>query len=158
MIRTAALKNQVKVRLPSGEDKEKPIVLFVCVHNAGRSRMAESFFNDLAKGRYKGLSAGTQPAPRPHPEVVRSMAEIGHHLDDGPGTMLTNDLAEEAVRVVGMGCNVAEACPALTVPLDDWELDDPKGRSEEEVAEIRDEIERRVRNLIAELDRTLVQD
>ena len=120
--------------------------------------MAEVFFNDLAKGRFAALSAGTEPAPHPHPEVVSSMAEIGHAVDEGPGTMLTPELAERAVRVIGMGCNVAEACPALTVPLDDWELSDPKGQSAETVAEIRDEIERRVRNLIAELDRSLVQD
>lgn len=158
MFRTASVRNQVNVRLPSGEGKDVPIVLFVCVHNAGRSRMAEVFFNDLAQGRFKAVSAGTEPAPHPHPEVVSSMAEIGHTVDEGPGTMLTPELAEQAVRVVGMGCDVADACPALTVPLVDWELPDPKGQSAETVDEIRDEIERRVRNLIAELDRAPVQD
>ena len=118
--------------------------------------MAEEIFNDLAKGRFHALSAGTDPAPQPHPEVVKAMAELGYQLE-GPGTLLTEELAADAVRVVGMGCNVAEACPGLTVPLTDWDLDDPKGKTHEEVVEIRDEIERRVRNLIAELDRTLQQ-
>jgi arsenate reductase len=116
--------------------------------------MAEVLFNDLAQGRYRALSAGTDPASRPHPEVVNAMADAGYELDDRPGTLLTREMAEAAVRVVGMGCAVDEACPALTVPLSDWELEDPKGKPVDEVIAIRDEIERRVRNLIAELDRS----
>ena len=153
MFRTAASKKQVNVRLPSGEADEVPLILFVCVHNAGRSRMAEAFFNSLSAGRYRGRSAGTEPADRPHAEVVTVMAETGYELDEGPGTLLTQDLADSATRVIGMGCNVAEACPALSVPLEDWELDDPKGKSHDEVEVIRDQIEMRVRNLIAQLDR-----
>ena len=152
MFRTAASKKQVDVRLP-GSDSHAPLVLFVCVHNAGRSRMAEAFFNDLARGRFQGISAGTEPAQEPHPEVVEAMSEVGMHIESRPGRKLTEELANDAVRVIGMGCAVEEACPALRVPLDDWELEDPKGKSPEEVAAIRDEIERRVRNLIAELDR-----
>lgn len=155
MFRTAATKRQVDVRLPTSAD-ETPVVLFVCVHNAGRSRMAEAFFNDLARGRYRGLSAGTDPAPHPHPEVVETMQEAGVPLDDGPGRRLTQEMTDGAVRVVGMGCDVEAACPALQTPLDDWQLDDPKGRSSDEVAEIRDEIERRVRNLIAQLDKEML--
>ena len=117
--------------------------------------MAEVIFNDLARGRFRALSAGTEPADRPHPEVVRAMADAGYELEERPGTLLTRELAESAVRVIGMGCDVEEACPALTVPLTDWDLEDPKGKSPDEVAEIRDEIERRVRNLVAELDRSL---
>lgn len=131
---------------------DRPAVLFVCVHNAGRSRMAEAFFNHLAGHRYRGLSAGTEPAAAPHPEVVEAMAETGIPIEPRAGTMLTADLAEGAARVVGMGCDVEEACPALRVPLEDWKLDDPKGKSPAEVAAIRDEIERRVRELIEELD------
>ena len=158
MFRTAATQKRIKVNLPSGEQIDAPLVIFVCVHNAGRSRMAETFFNDLARGRYRAVSAGTEPADRPHPEVVAAMSDAGYELDERPGTLLTPELVEDAVRVVGMGCAVEEACPALTVPLVDWELDDPKGKTREEVAEIRDDIERRVRNLVAELDRTLPQD
>lgn len=115
--------------------------------------MAEAFFNQLSRGRYQALSAGTEPAAKPHPEVVRSMAEAGFEIEDRPGRMLTPELADSALRVIGMGCAVEEACPALQVPLEDWELEDPKGRSDEEIAAIRDDIERRVRNLIAQLDR-----
>ena len=152
MFRTAASKKQVDIRLP-GSDSHAPLVLFVCVHNAGRSRMAEAFFNDLARGRYQGISAGTEPAAKPHPEVVNAMHEVGMDIEARPGRKLTEELANDAVRVIGMGCAVEEACPALRVPLEDWELEDPKGKSSEEVAAIRDDIERRVRNLIAELDR-----
>lgn len=152
MFRTAATKRQVDVRLPNSAE-DVPLVLFVCVHNAGRSRMAEAFFNALARGRYRARSAGTEPALQPHPEVVAAMEEVGVPLAGGPGKMLTQEMTDDAVRVVGMGCAVEEACPALRTPLEDWGLDDPKGKSAEEVAAIRDEIERRVRNLIAELDR-----
>ena len=153
MFRTAATKRQVDVRIPSS-DAEAPIVLFVCVHNAGRSRMAEAFFNDLAGGRYRAISAGTEPAPQPHPEVIDAMNEVGLEIERTAGTLLTPELADSAVRVIGMGCAVEEACPALQVPLEDWALDDPKGRSPEEVAELRDQIEMKVRNLIAQLDRS----
>ncbi len=127
-------------------------MLFVCVHNAGRSRMAEAFFNEIAGDRYQARSAGTQPAAAAHPEVVRSMRERGITLEERPGTSLTTEMAERAERVVGMGCKVEEACPALGVPLEDWKLDDPKGRTSQEVDAIRDQIEQRVKELIAELD------
>ena len=146
-------KTEVKLGALSGQSAERPVVLFVCVHNAGRSRMAEAFFNQLAGDRYEGRSAGTVPADAPHPEVVEAMSEIDIDLSSGPGTMLTQEMTDEAVRVIGMGCAVEEACPALRVPLEDWELDDPKGKSSEEVAEIRDRIEMKVRNLVAQLDR-----
>jgi arsenate reductase len=154
MFRTAALKNQPNVRLPSAAQEDKPIVLFVCVHNAGRSRMAEAFFNDLAQGRYLGRSAGTQPANRPHPEVIKAMADVGYDLGGDPGTLLTPEMADDAARIISMGCDVAEACPATTAEMADWDLPDPKGKTPEEIAEIRHQIEMRVRNLIAELDRS----
>ena len=147
----------MKVRLPSsqGGGESKPVVLFVCVHNAGRSRMAEALFNHLAGDRYEGHSAGTIPAERPHPEVVTSMLSEGIEIGDGAGILLTQEMTDEAVRVIGMGCAVEEACPALRVPLEDWELDDPKGKSPEAVDAIRDQIEIKVRNLVAQLDREL---
>jgi arsenate reductase len=157
MHRQARAEQRVNLRVPGGEPEERPTVLFVCVHNAGRSRMAEAFFNQMAGDRYRGLSAGTEPASRPHPEVVEAMAEVGLEIPDTAGTLLTQELADSAVRVIGMGCAVEEACPALRVPLEDWELDDPKGRSPEEIAEIRDMIELRVRNLIGKLQRSDAQ-
>lgn len=131
-----------------------PDVLFVCVHNAGRSRMAEALFNREAAGRYTAASAGTQPADRPHPEVVTALAEVGVELDDEPGTMLDGDLLDAAGRVISMGCNVEESCPATTVETEDWALDDPKGQPIERVRRIRDDIAGRVRALIAEFDST----
>lgn len=117
--------------------------------------MAEAFFNDLAGDRYRGRSAGTQPASKPHPEVVAAMAEAGLPIQETPGRLLTPEMADEAIRVIGMGCDVSEACPALRVPLEDWELDDPKGRSAQEIADIRDQIELKVRNLVGALDREM---
>ena len=146
-------KSAIKLGALSGQASDRPVVLFVCVHNAGRSRMAEAFFNQLAGDRYEGRSAGTVPADKPHPEVVEAMGDIDINLSDSSGTMLTQDMTDQAVRVIGMGCAVEEACPALRVPLEDWELPDPKGKSPEEVAEIRDRIEMKVRNLVAQLDR-----
>jgi arsenate reductase (thioredoxin) len=144
---------RVVLREVGGQGVERPTVLFVCVHNAGRSRMAEAFLDQMAGDRYKAMSAGTQPADHPHPEVVASMKEIGLEIGDHPGTLLTQEMTDEAIKVISMGCNVAEACPALRTPMEDWELDDPKGQPPEEVAFIRDLIEVRVRNLIAQLDR-----
>jgi arsenate reductase len=115
--------------------------------------MAEAFFNDLARGRYTAMSAGTEPARAPHPEVVEAMAEIGVEIDEGPGRLLTEEDAGHARVVVTMGCSIEEACPALTVPVEDWGLEDPKGQPAERVAEIRDEIELRVRNMIGRFDR-----
>jgi arsenate reductase (thioredoxin) len=130
-----------------------PDVLFVCVHNAGRSRMAEALFNREADGRWTAASAGTQPADRPHPEVVEALAEIGIDLPKEPGRLLDPDLAESAGKLFSMGCNVEEACPALSIPMEDWALEDPKGKPVEEVRAIRDDIHGRVRALLADLER-----
>lgn len=145
-------RQRVRVRASVPGEDHRPLVLFVCVHNAGRSRMAEAFFNKLAHS-HRALSAGTQPAPHPHPEVVAAMRAAGVTIEDTPGRMLTQELVDIAVLVIGMGCAVEEACPALRTPLEDWALDDPKGRSPEDVAMIRDLIELRVRNLIGKLGR-----
>lgn len=114
--------------------------------------MAEAFFNHYADGRYRGLSAGTEPAAAPHPEVVVAMRDKGIDIENREGTLLSGELADSAVRVIGMGCNVEEACPALRIPLEDWELEDPKGKPPHQVAAIRDEIERRVKELLKQLD------
>lgn len=101
---------------------ERPRVLFVCVHNAGRSRIAEAFLRAAAGDRYEAASAGTGPAAHPHREVVAAMAEVGVEVEDRPGTMLTSAVADSTARVIGMGCAVDEACPALRAPLEDWKL------------------------------------
>jgi arsenate reductase len=124
-------------------------VIFACVHNAGRSQMAAAFFNrwaDPAKAR--ALSAGTQPGERVHPEVVEVMREAGIDLAGARPQKLTVELASTATWLVTMGCG--DDCPAVPgARRDDWPLEDPKGKPRARVAEIRDDIERRVRDFIA---------
>jgi arsenate reductase len=124
------------------------LVVFACVHNAGRSQMAAAFFDALADpARARALSAGTRPAERVHPEVVATMREVGIDLAQARPRLLTEELALEARLLVTMGCG--EVCPgAPGVERLDWELDDPRGRSIEHVREIRDEVRARVASLV----------
>ena len=126
------------------------MVLFVCVHNSGRSQMAEAFFNQLAKGKAKGLSAGTQPAEEVNPIVTDVMREVGIDISNNKPKALTIDLVEKADKMITMGCGAeAEAvCPASFIETEDWKLDDPKGKSVEEVRRIRDEVKERVTILV----------
>lgn len=126
-------------------------VLFVCLHNAGRSQMSQALFERAAEGRHEALSAGTTPAERVHPEVVEVMGEIGIDLVERRPQLLTPGLAEQADVVVTMGCG--DACPVIPGRrYVDWDLADPKGRPLSEVRETREEIRRRVELLVAELD------
>ena len=124
-------------------------VIFACVHNAGRSQMAAAFFNALADPKLaRGVSAGTQPGPRVHLEVVAAMREVGIDLSSATPQRLTDDLARGADLLITMGCG--DACPAVPrLCRDDWPLADPKGQPIERVREIRDEIRSRVRDLVA---------
>lgn len=124
-------------------------VIFACVHNAGRSQMAAAFFNELSGSKiHHGLSAGTQPGERVHPEVVAVMNEIGIDLSNVKPQLLTSDLASKADLLVTMGCG--EACPYVPgLKREDWPLSDPKGKSIEDVRKIRDEIRQRVEGLLA---------
>jgi arsenate reductase (thioredoxin) len=125
--------------------------LFVCLHNAGRSQMSEALFTRGADGRHEARSAGTTPADRVHPEVVEAMAELGIDIGDRVPQRLTDDLARWADVVVTMGCG--DECPYIPGKrYIDWELPDPKGMSLERVRDVRDEVDRRVRGLVAELD------
>ena len=123
-------------------------VLFACVHNAGRSQMAAAFFNHLADpARARAVSAGTNPGPRVHPEVVAAMKEVGIDLSGSPTTKLTTQVAENANVLVTMGCG--DECPYVPgVVRDDWPLEDPKGKAMEAVRVIRDDIRGRVAALI----------
>jgi arsenate reductase len=126
-------------------------VLFVCLHNAGRSQMSQALFERAAEGRHKGLSAGTTPAEHVHPEVVEVMREIGIDLADRRPQLLTVELAERADVVVTMGCG--DACPYIPGKrYIDWELPDPKERPLAEVRATRDEIAVRVEQLVRELE------
>jgi len=126
-------------------------VLFICVHNSGRSQMAEAFFNQMAKGRSKGLSAGTQPSKKVNPMVVEAMSEVGIDISHRKPKMLTLEMLEDVDRVIAMGCSVEKACPASCVPTEDWELDDPEGKPIEEVRQIRNKIKARVEELVEAL-------
>lgn len=126
-------------------------VLFVCLHNAGRSQMSQALFERVASGRHTALSAGTTPAEHVHPEVIEVMRELNIDLSDRRPQLLTRQLAEHADIVVTMGCG--DQCPYIPGKCYiDWELSDPKGRSLVEVRATRDEISRRVTELLAELD------
>jgi arsenate reductase (thioredoxin) len=119
-------------------------VLFACIHNAGRSQMASAWFNQLVdSSKAQGISAGTEPGTRVHPEVVTAMAEVGINLAEGKPQFLSEELAESATYLITMGCG--EACPHIPgLRRDDWPLEDPKGKSVERVREIRDDIRTRV--------------
>jgi arsenate reductase (thioredoxin) len=125
--------------------------LFVCLHNAGRSQMSQALFERAAEGRHRALSAGTTPADRVHPEVVEVMRELGIELADREPQLLSSELAEQADVVVTMGCG--DECPYIPGRRYlDWDLEDPKGRPLDEVRATRDDIDRRVRELVKELD------
>jgi arsenate reductase (thioredoxin) len=127
-------------------------VLFVCLHNAGRSQMSRALFERAAEGRHTALSAGTTPGEHVHPEVVEVMRELQIDLADREPQLLTTELAQQADVVVTMGCG--DACPYIPGKrYVDWDLPDPKGRPLAEVRATRDEIERQVRALIDELNR-----
>jgi arsenate reductase (thioredoxin) len=126
-------------------------VLFVCLHNAGRSQMSKALFERAASGRHSADSAGTAPADRVHPEVVEAMRERRIDLSGQRPRKLTRQQAELADVVVTMGCG--DECPYIPGKrYIDWELPDPKGLPIEEVRRIRDEIAGRVEALVAELD------
>jgi arsenate reductase len=126
-------------------------VLFVCLHNAGRSQMSEALFAQAATGRHEARSAGTEPARRVHPEVVDAMRELGVDLAGRLPRKLSDADAEWADVVVTMGCG--DACPYIPGKRYlDWNLPDPAGRPLTEVRTIRDEIARRVEDLLHELD------
>lgn len=129
-------------------------VLFVCVHNSGRSQMAEAFFNRLAQDKAKAVSAGTNPGSSVNPVVVEAMKEAGIDVSENKPKELTIEMAENADRMITMGCGAdAESiCPASIIETEDWELDNPHDQPIEKVREIRDEVEKRVTTLIDELN------
>lgn len=131
----------------------KPSVLFVCVHNAGRSQMAAAFLTHLGGGGVEARSAGSAPADDLNPVVVRAMAEAGIDLSSQAPKVLTSDAVRSSDVVITMGCG--DACPIFPGKRYlDWTLDDPAGKGLDAVRPIRDEIEHRVRSLLAELSIT----
>jgi arsenate reductase len=127
-----------------------PTVLFVCVHNAGRSQMAAALLDHHAAGRVRVLSAGSAPADEVNPAVVAAMAELGLDLSREFPKPLTTEAVQESDVVITMGCG--DACPVFPGKRYlDWQLEDPAGKGLDAVRPIRDDIDRRVRELLAEL-------
>ena len=130
----------------------RPTVLFLCVHNAGRSQMAAAIMRDLAGEQVRVLSRGSEPAASLNPAVVAAMDELGIDIRDQVPQRWTDDEARSADVIVTMGCG--DACPFYPgIRYVDWELTDPAGKGLDEVRPIRDDIDRRVRDLLAELTR-----
>jgi arsenate reductase len=131
---------------------ERPSVLFVCVHNAGRSQMAAAFLTELSGGTVEVRSAGSEPAERVSPAAVQAMAEVGIDIAAEQPKILTDQAVISSDVVITMGCG--DTCPFHPgTRYEDWVLDDPAGRGVEAVRPIRDEIRRRVEHLVAELAR-----
>jgi arsenate reductase len=129
---------------------DKPSVLFVCVHNAGRSQMAAAFLTHLSRGAVDVRSAGSQPADRVNPAAVAAMAEVGIDIATEQPKILTTDAVKASDVVITMGCG--DTCPFYPGKrYEDWVLEDPAGKGVDAVRPIRDEIRRRVESLISEL-------
>jgi arsenate reductase len=128
-------------------------ILFICVGNAGRSQMAEAFANHYRKGKLIASSAGTEPADKVNLLVVEAMKEKGIDISENKPKLLDKKMIEEANTVITMGCSVEESCPAplFKKPIS-WELEDPKDKQFEKIRQIRDEIEKKVLNLVSEVD------
>lgn len=127
-----------------------PVVLFVCIHNAGRSQIAEALFNAYAGGNARAVSAGTEPVAALNIAVVATMREAGYDLAGHHPKLLTEEMIDAADRVITLGCMDDPACPAVLAE-EDWGIDDPAGAPLPKVREIRDQIARRVRTLLREM-------
>jgi protein-tyrosine-phosphatase len=124
-------------------------VLFICMHNSGRSQMAEAFFNQLAGGQARAISAGSQPADRVNPVVAAAMQEIGIDISHNKPRLLTPEMMVGVDLAITMGCQ--NACPYTPVETRDWGLEDPQDQPIEKVRQIRNEIKHKVNNLIKEI-------
>ncbi len=125
-------------------------ILFVCVQNAGRSQMAEGFFRKYAPKSYETISAGTVPTSQINPDAVEVMKEAGIDISKQKPKDLTEDMMRNATTIINMGCMDDKFCPALFIPkVIDWGIEDPKDKPIEKVREIRDEIEKRVLEIVS---------
>jgi arsenate reductase len=129
---------------------ETPTVLFVCVHNAGRSQMAAGFMRELSRGRVEVLSAGSEPKDQINPVAIEAMAEEGIDIAGNTPKILTVDAVKESDVVITMGCG--DTCPIFPGKrYEDWELEDPAGKDLDVVRRVRDDIKGRVETLLAEI-------
>ena len=128
-------------------------ILFVCVENAGRSQMAEAFFKKYAKNQFHVISAGTSPSSHLNPVVVSVMNELGIDLKNQKPQLLSSSMIKNSNKTVNMGCMDKESCPSLFVKdVDDWNIEDPKGKSIEAVRKIRDQIKNDILNLLNSIE------
>lgn len=127
-------------------------VLFVCVENAGRSQMAEGFFKKFAPARFESMSAGTRPIDSINCLAVDVMKEVGIDITTQKPKILSDDMIKKSFKVVNMGCMGKDSCPALFVnDIVNWNIEDPKGKSIEQIRRIRDDIEKQVKELVSNL-------
>lgn len=132
--------------------KTKKTILFVCVENAGRSQMAEGFFRKYAPEGYKPLSAGTKPVSQINPLAIQVMNEIGLDISKQKSKDLTEDMMRNSDKIINMGCMDKNFCPTLFIPkVIDWGIADPKDKTIDQVRRIRDEIERRIKELATDV-------
>jgi arsenate reductase (thioredoxin) len=132
--------------------RQKKTVLFVCVENAGRSQMAEGFFREYTPEGYEPISAGTKPTSQLSPVVVQAMSEVGVDIKQQKPKDITEDMMRNSTKIINMGCIDKSFCPTLFIPsLIDWGIEDPKGKTIDQVREIRDDIEQRVKQLVTNL-------
>ena len=132
--------------------KTKKTILFVCIENAGRSQMAEGFFRKYAPEGYEPLSAGTKPVSQINPLAIQVMNEIGLDISNQKSKDLTEDMMRNSDKIINMDCMDKNFCPTLFIPkVIDWGIDDPKDKPIEKVREIRDEIERRIKELATDI-------
>ena len=132
---------------------ESKNILFVCVENAGRSQMAEAFFKKYAKNQFHVISAGTSPSSHLNPVVVSVMNELEIDLENQKPQLLSSSMIEDSNKTVNMGCMDKESCPSLFVKdVDDWNIEDTKGKSIEDVRKIRDQIKNDVLNLLNSIE------
>ena len=132
---------------------ESKKILFLCVENAGRSQMAEGFFRKYAPKDYEPVSAGTKPTTEIYPIAAEAMKEIGIDLSKQKPKILTNEMIQDSILSVNMGCMDKTECPALFIKnLVDWNIEDPKGKSLDQVRKIRDNIEQKVREICKTLE------
>jgi arsenate reductase len=142
----------MKLSFGKSKLKSEKIILFVCIENAGRSQMAEGFFNKSAPEGYRALSAGTKPVSQINPVVIDVMKEIDIDISNQKSKEITEDMMRNSFKTVNMGCMDKESCPTLFLSnVLDWNLEDPKGKPIDKVREIRDEVKLRVKELVAGL-------
>jgi arsenate reductase len=137
------------------KEQQGNVILFVCVENAGRSQMAEGFFNQkYAPKGYRAISAGTRPVSKINPLAIQAMSEVGIDISSQKSKIITEDMIRSSIKSVNMGCIDKTECPMLFINnVIDWGIEDPKGKPIEKVREIREEIDKRVKEIAQSIKR-----